>query len=118
MSFGFKYGLPVDADFVVDCRFLPNPHWDPELRPLTGQDESVAQFVLRQPDAEPFLESLVATLRVVLNGYRAENKRYATIALGCTGGKHRSVALSEEVARRIAGDDISIKVAHRDLGRE
>ncbi len=118
MSFGFKYGLPVDADFVVDCRFLPNPHWDPELRPLTGQDESVAQFVLSQPAAEPFLDSLAATLRVVLDGYRAENKRYATIALGCTGGKHRSVALSEELARRIAGDDISIKVAHRDLGRE
>ena len=118
MSFGFKYGLPVDADFVVDCRFLPNPHWEPELRPLTGQDEAVAQFVLSQPDVEPFLGSLVGALRVVLGGYRAENKRYATIALGCTGGKHRSVALSEELARRIAGDDLSIKVAHRDLGRE
>lgn len=118
MSFGFKYGLPVDADFVADCRFLPNPHWEPDLRPLTGQDDEVARFVLSQPDAEPFLQAYVAALRVAFDGYRAENKRYATVALGCTGGKHRSVALSEELARRIAAEDVSIRVAHRDLGRE
>jgi UPF0042 nucleotide-binding protein len=118
MSFGFKYGLPVDADFVADCRFLPNPHWEPELRPLTGRDEVVSRFVLSQPDAEPFLDAFVAALRVVVEGYRTENKRYATIALGCTGGKHRSVALTEELARRIEGEHVSIKVVHRDLGRE
>lgn len=118
MSFGFKYGLPVDADFVADCRFLPNPHWEPELRPLTGQDTAVAGFVLRQPGAGPFLDGFVSALAVVLDGYRAENKRYATIALGCTGGKHRSVALAEELADRIAGEHVSIKVVHRDLGRE
>jgi UPF0042 nucleotide-binding protein len=118
MSFGFKYGLPVDADFVADCRFLPNPYWIPELRPLTGQDAEVADFVLAQPGAEPFLKSFEAALEVVLDGYRSENKRYATIALGCTGGRHRSVALAQELAGRIASDEVSIRVVHRDLGRE
>jgi UPF0042 nucleotide-binding protein len=118
VSFGFKYGLPVDADFVADCRFLPNPHWVPELRPLTGQDAEVADYVLAQPGARPFLDAFVTTLRIALEGYRKENKRYATVALGCTGGKHRSVALSAEVAKRIVSADVSIKVVHRDLGRE
>ena len=119
MSFGFKYGLPVDADFVVDCRFLPNPHWVPELRPLTGQDESVAR--VRARDSRTPSRSWSPSRRRSAwcsTGYRTENKRYATIALGCTGGKHRSVALAEELARRIAGDDVSIRVVHRDLGRE
>jgi UPF0042 nucleotide-binding protein len=118
MSFGFKYGLPVDADFVADCRFLPNPYWVPELRPLTGQDLEVSDFVLAQPGAETFLKSFEAALEVVLEGYRSENKRYATIALGCTGGRHRSVALAQALAARIASDDVSIRVVHRDLGRE
>ncbi len=118
MSFGFKYGLPVDADLVVDCRFLPNPHWDPDLRPLTGRDKAVADFVLGQPASEPFLQSYIPALQVVLRGYGEENKRYATIAVGCTGGKHRSVAMSEEIARRITSPDVAVRVVHRDLGRE
>lgn len=118
MSFGFKYGLPVDADLVADCRFLPNPHWEPELRPLTGQDPDVAAFVLGQPAAEPFLTAYAPALDIVLNGYAQENKRYATIALGCTGGKHRSVAMAEELARRIGAGGVSVRVVHRDLGRE
>jgi UPF0042 nucleotide-binding protein len=118
MSFGFKYGLPVDADLVVDCRFLPNPHWDVDLRPLTGRDKAVADFVLGQPATEPFLQSYIPALQVVLRGYAEENKRYATIAVGCTGGKHRSVAMSEEIARRITSPDVAVRVVHRDLGRE
>jgi UPF0042 nucleotide-binding protein len=118
MSFGFKYGLPVDADLVADCRFLPNPHWEPELRPLTGQDPDVAAFVLVHPAAEPFLTAYAPALDIVLNGYAQENKRYATIALGCTGGKHRSVAMAEELARRIGAGGVSVRVVHRDLGRE
>jgi UPF0042 nucleotide-binding protein len=118
MSFGFKYGLPVDADFVADCRFLPNPYWVPELRPLTGQDAEVSDFVLGQPGSEPFLDAFESALRVALGGYRNENKRYATVALGCTGGKHRSVALAHALADRIASDEVSIRVVHRDLGRE
>jgi UPF0042 nucleotide-binding protein len=118
MSFGFKYGLPVDADFVVDCRFLPNPYWVPELRPLTGQDAQVSEFVLGQPGAVPFMDAFETALEVALEGYRSENKRYATLAMGCTGGKHRSVALVQALAQRIAADDVSIRVVHRDLGRE
>ncbi len=118
MSFGFKYGLPVDSDLVADCRFLPNPYWDPALRPLTGQDPAVSEFVLNQPDAEPFLAAYVPALKVVLHGYHAENKRYATIAVGCTGGKHRSVAMAQEIASRIAGEGVTVRVVHRDLGRE
>jgi RNase adapter protein RapZ len=118
MSFGFKYGLPLDADLVADCRFLPNPHWVPDLRPLTGQDEAVSNFVLSQPAAEPFLAAYVPALDVVLQGYAQENKKYATVAVGCTGGKHRSVAVAEEIARRIGTDGLSVRVVHRDLGRE
>ncbi len=118
MSFGFKYGLPVDADFVADCRFLPNPYWVPELRPLTGQDSSVSDYVLSQPGAAQFLESFEATLRVAMQGYQSENKRYATVALGCTGGQHRSVAMASALARGIASEQVSIRVVHRDLGRE
>lgn len=118
MSFGFKYGLPVDADLVADCRFLPNPYWDPTLRPLTGQDPTVSQYVLSQPATGPFLDAYVASLRVVMRGYLAENKRYATIAVGCTGGKHRSVAIAHEIAERLSSDGVNIRVLHRDLGRE
>ncbi len=118
MSFGFKYGLPVDADFVADCRFLPNPYWVPELRPLTGQDRSVSEYVLGQPGAALFLESFEASLRVALSGYQSENKRYATVALGCTGGQHRSVAMASALARGLASEEVSIRVVHRDLGRE
>ncbi len=118
ISFGYKYGLPVDADLVVDCRFLPNPHWVPELRPLTGQDDQVREYVLGQPRAQEFLDGYAAVLGVVAEGYRREGKRYATIAVGCTGGKHRSVAIAEELARRLELGGADAAVLHRDLGRE
>jgi UPF0042 nucleotide-binding protein len=119
ISFGFKYGTPVDADIVADARFIPNPHWNDSLRALTGNDEAVSNFVLSQTGVEDFLSRYVAALEIVLQGYRAENKRFATIAIGCTGGKHRSVALANEVGRRLgAVADATITVAHRDLGKE
>jgi UPF0042 nucleotide-binding protein len=119
MSFGFKYGLPSDADLVADARFLPNPFWQEALRPFTGEDKQVSDFVLSQNGAEEFITNFVAALKPVLRGYMQENKRYATIAIGCTGGKHRSVAVSERIAselRKLA--DVSISVKHRDLGKE
>jgi UPF0042 nucleotide-binding protein len=118
MSFGFKYGLPVDADHVVDVRFLPNPHWIPELRPLTGRDEPVSSYVLGQPGACDFVERYVAALEPVMAGYRRENRHYVTVAVGCTGGKHRSVALTEEIARRLEATGVPAHAVHRDLGRE
>jgi len=119
MSFGFKYGLPADADMVADARFIANPHWQESLRAKTGNDSEVADYVLSQPGVKDFEESYLATLRVVLAGYRRENKRFATIAIGCTGGKHRSVALTNEIAARLAEDaDIRVAISHRDLGRE
>ncbi len=118
ISFGYKYGLPVDADVVADCRFLPNPHWVPELRPLTGRDPEVRDFVLNQPGAREFLDGFADMLAVVAEGYGREGKRFATIAIGCTGGKHRSVAMTEEVARRLQGAGIDTSITHRDLGRE
>jgi UPF0042 nucleotide-binding protein len=118
MSFGFKYGLPVDADLVVDCRFLPNPHWVPELRPLNGTDEPVRAYVMSQQGADEFLDTYERLLTIIGDGYQREGKRYATIAVGCTGGKHRSVAMTEELARRLAGHGVEASVVHRDLGRE
>ena len=119
MSFGFKYGLPTDADAVADCRFIPNPFWIPELRPHTGQDTEVRDFVLGAQGAREFIDGYAAALAPVLAGYQRENKRHATIAIGCTGGKHRSVAVAEELAtllRELPGVAVSTK--HRDLGRE
>jgi UPF0042 nucleotide-binding protein len=118
MSFGFKYGLPVDADLVVDARFLPNPHWIPELRPMTGQTAEVRDYVLGQPDAGEFLDRYTDVLRLLVPGYRREGKRYLTLAVGCTGGKHRSVAIAEEFARRLSVEGIAAVARHRDLGRE
>jgi RNase adapter protein RapZ len=118
MSFGFKYGLPVDADLVVDCRFLPNPHWVPELRPLNGTDEPVRTYVMAQQGADEFLDTYERLLTIIGDGYQREGKRYATIAVGCTGGKHRSVAMTEELARRLASHGVEASVVHRDLGRE
>ena len=119
MSFGFKYGLPADADMVADARFIANPHWQESLRAKTGNDSEVADYVLSQPGVKDFEESYLATLKIVLAGYRRENKRFATIAIGCTGGKHRSVALTNEIAARLAEDEeIRVAVSHRDLGRE
>ena len=118
LSFGYKYGLPVDADLVVDCRFLPNPHWVPELRPQTGRDPDVRDFVLAQEGATEFLDSYEGLIRLLAAGYLREGKRYALLGVGCTGGKHRSVAMSEQLARRLVDDGIDVQVVHRDLGRE
>ena len=114
----FKYGLPVDADLVVDMRFLPNPHWVPELRPRTGQDPEVASYVLGRPGAEEFLDAYVPLLTVVADGYLREGKRFMRVAIGCTGGKHRSVAMSEEIARRLGEQGYLARAIHRDVGRE
>jgi RNase adapter protein RapZ len=116
ISFGYKYGLPVDADLVADCRFLPNPHWVPELQPLNGLDASVRDYVLGQPAASAFVAAYLAVLDVSLGGFEREGKRYLTLAIGCTGGKHRSVAIAEQLAARLSGRDVT--VSHRDLGRE
>ena len=118
LSFGFKYGVPGDADFVVDMRFLPNPHWVPGLRPRTGQDPEVAGYVLGQPGAEDFLQRYAALLTEVVTGFRHEGKQYLTVAVGCTGGKHRSVASAERLAGLLAASGLPTRVAHRDLGRE
>ena len=118
MSFGFKYGLPVDADLVVDCRFLPNPHWIPELRPRTGLDPEVSAYVMAQPGAKELLESYGEVLHIIAEGYRREGKRYMTLAVGCTGGKHRSVAMAEQLAARLNGDGLDTTVVHRDMGRD
>jgi RNase adapter protein RapZ len=118
LSFGYKYGLPVDADLVVDVRFLPNPHWIPELRELTGQDSGVRDYVLSQEGALEFLDRYTDILRIIGAGYSRENKRYLTLAVGCTGGKHRSVAMSRELAKRLQGMGVATTVVHRDLGRE
>ena len=116
VSFGFKNGLPPDADVVFDVRFLPNPHWDPELRPRTGIDPEVASFVLENPDTEGFLERVSEMLLFLAPRYRAEGKAYLTIAVGCTGGRHRSVAVAGELARRLADHGVDISVFHRDAG--
>lgn len=118
MSFGFKNGLPIDADMVIDVRFLPNPHWVPDLRPHTGLTGPVSEYVLTQPAAGPFLQQLQALLMTVAEGYLNEGKRFATIAIGCTGGKHRSTAMAEELGRRLRELGMPTKVLHRDLGRE
>jgi UPF0042 nucleotide-binding protein len=119
MSFGFKYGLPSDADLVADARFLPNPFWDEALRPYNGEDQQVSDFVLAQTGAEEFIHGYLATLKPVLAGYVRENKRYATIAIGCTGGKHRSVAISRRLAAELGQNaEITVSIKHRDLGRE
>jgi RNase adapter protein RapZ len=117
-SFGFKYGLPLDADMVLDVRFLPNPHWVPELRPLTGQAQAVRDYVLAQDGTKTFLERLEGLLEVALPGYVQEGKQYLTVAIGCTGGKHRSVVLAEELAGWLAGKGWRSHVTHRDVERE
>ncbi|MDO5634067.1 MAG: RNase adapter RapZ [Micrococcus sp.] len=119
MSFGFKYGLPTDANFVADMRFIPNPHWVPALRPFTGRDSEVSEFVLGQPGVLEFVDQYVRMLEPVFEGYLRENKHYATVAIGCTGGKHRSVAVTEEIGRRLAElPGVTVHVSHRDMGRE
>ena len=118
MSFGFKYGIPVDADLVADMRFLPNPYWDENLRELTGLDEAVNDAVLSSDEAQTFLTKYAEIVSVIEDGYLREGKRFVTIAIGCTGGKHRSVAMSENLATRLVKNGVEVRVVHRDLGRE
>ena len=117
-SFGFKHGLPLDADIVLDCRFLPNPHWVEELRPQSGLDPEIQAYVLDRPVAEQFVTSLTAMLDVLLPAYAAEGKSYLSIAFGCTGGRHRSVAMAERINQLLAGRGWRSRVSHRDINRE
>ena len=118
LSFGFKYGIPVDADMVADARFLPNPYWDESLRQLTGLDERVSADVLGRPGASEFLDAYEGLIRIVADGYLREGKRYVTVAVGCTGGKHRSVALTAALVERLRAAGVDVTSVHRDLGRE
>jgi UPF0042 nucleotide-binding protein len=122
LSFGYKYGIPVDADLVLDCRFIPNPHWIPELRPLNGLDKPVSDKVLSSEGVEDFVKSYVSVVQKMIPGYFREGKKYVTIAIGCTGGKHRSVAIAEEIARQLSTSskdlEITAHATHRDVGRE
>jgi UPF0042 nucleotide-binding protein len=118
VSFGYKYGIPVDADIIADCRLIPNPHWVPELRPLTGLDAPVRDYVFAQDGAMEFVDAYASLLQRYEKGYVAEGKHYATVAVGCTGGKHRSVAISAELASRLLDDGVDVTLVHRDLGRE
>lgn len=116
VSFGFKYGLPIDADIVMDVRFLPNPHYIPELRPLTGQDQSVYDYVMSFPETESFYTRFIDLLKNVMPGYEKEGKSSVTIAIGCTGGQHRSVALTERVSKELE-QDYHVNITHRDKGK-
>lgn len=122
LSFGYKYGVPVDADLVLDCRFIPNPHWVPELRSQTGLNEAVRQHVLSASGVNAFVDSYVSLLNQMVEGYLREGKKYVTLAVGCTGGKHRSVAISEAIAERLNKGSGSVAIEahaiHRDVGRE
>jgi UPF0042 nucleotide-binding protein len=122
LSFGYKYGIPVDADLVLDCRFIPNPHWVPELRPLTGLDQEVSDRVFSNEGVTEFVGDYVKLIKDMLPGFIREGKKYLTIAIGCTGGKHRSVAISTEIAKQLGQTStdlaISAHAVHRDLGRE
>ena len=120
LSFGYKYGIPVDADLLLDCRFIPNPHWNPELRPLTGLTKEVSSAVLGSDGVSEFVSNYVHLVHSMLTGYLREGKKFVTIAVGCTGGKHRSVAITAEIAKQLneIGSDISAHPTHRDVGRE
>jgi UPF0042 nucleotide-binding protein len=117
VSFGYKHGLPLDVDIVLDCRFLPNPHWIDELRPLTGRDEAVRDYVLGQPEAAGFLERLDGMLELLLPAYAREARTYLSIAVGCTGGRHRSVAIADAIAELLRGHGYDPSVTHRDVAR-
>ena len=122
LSFGYKYGIPVDADLVLDCRFIPNPHWIPELRPLTGLDDRVKDNVLANTGVSDFVQSYVSVINQMLPGYMREGKKYLTVAIGCTGGRHRSVSVAREIAAQLDGErdgfTVSAHTSHRDVGRE
>jgi UPF0042 nucleotide-binding protein len=117
VSFGYKYGLPVDADIVLDVRFLPNPHWVPELRPLSGLDEEIRDFVLGQKGTTEFLTKTKELLAVLMPGYEEEGRHYLTIAIGCTGGRHRSVVLSQEICEFVSSSGYNAQLIHRDVER-
>ena len=117
LSFGYKHGLPLDTDLVIDCRFLPNPHWVEDLRPLTGLDEPVRRYVLDQEVTAEFLDELASLLRLLMPSYVKEGKSYLTIAFGCTGGRHRSVAIAQEIAGALRELGYAPKVSHRDIDR-
>jgi len=118
LSFGFKYGIPVDADFVFDVRFLANPFWEEDLKKLTGLDKEVQDFVLKQDGAENFSKTINELINVTAPGYVREGKKYVTVAIGCTGGKHRSVTIAEKVAQELKSNGAKVRVVHRDLGKE
>ena len=118
VSFGFKYGLPIDADMVADMRFLPNPYWVDELRPLSGLDEPVRDYVRKQPRSTEFLDSYEALLALLTDGFVHEDKSFLTVAIGCTGGRHRSVTMAEALGERLRERGVKTQVIHRDLGRE
>ena len=117
MSFGFKHGIPLDVDMVLDVRFLPNPHWVDELRDMSGLDEPVAEYVLAQPESEAFLNHVVSLLEPLLPAYAKEGKSYLTIGIGCTGGHHRSVAIAEELGKRLRSRGFPLSTLHRDVDR-
>ncbi|MDU3532754.1 MAG: RNase adapter RapZ, partial [Alloscardovia omnicolens] len=116
-SFGFKHGVPSDADFVFDVRFLPNPFWVPDLRALNGMDEAVSDYVLHSQGATEFLDAIEKSLNIALDGYAREDKHFVTIAIGCTGGQHRSVAMSYELAKRLKANGLTVTVSGRELER-
>ena len=124
LSFGYKYGIPVDVDFIMDCRFIPNPHWIPELRPLTGLDSEVRDFVLGDENVPEFLDKYQDLFETMSKGFISEGRKFLTLGVGCTGGKHRSVAIATELAKRLDGENktlnkkISAIALHRDLGKE
>lgn len=124
LSFGYKYGIPIDADLVVDCRFIANPHWDPKLRPLTGLDKPVSDEILKSENVQEFLSKYQALFETMALGFITEGRRYLTLAIGCTGGKHRSVAITQELVSKLTTGSklskykIETKGLHRDLGRE
>jgi RNase adapter protein RapZ len=116
-SFGYKHGIPLDVDLVFDVRFLPNPHWDENLRPLSGLDQSVSDFVLQQPLAVEFVDKIDSLFAMLIPAYRAEGKSYLTVAIGCTGGRHRSVAIAEEIGQKFIQLGHNPRVIHRDIAR-
>jgi len=117
VSFGYKHGVPLDVDMVLDCRFLPNPHWVDELRPQTGRDDPVRDYVLGQPEAKEFLKRIDNLFELLIPSFVREGKSYLRIAVGCTGGRHRSVVVADEIARALRGHDLDPTVLHRDVDR-
>ena len=120
LSFGFKYGIPADSDMVMDVRFLPNPYYDVELRPKTGNDKEIQEFVMKYPEATEFIDKLEGLIQFLIPQYISEGKNQLVISIGCTGGKHRSVTLANELYKRLNGEsrDYGLKIEHRDLTKD